>query len=41
MISTMIGGGIKSVSKDMGEHRQLFMFVMGILVLLLKTYPIL
>ena len=40
MISKMIGGGLKSVSKDMGENKQLFMFVMGILVLLLKTYMV-
>ena len=40
MISKMIGGGLKSVSKDMGENKQLFMFAMGILVLLLKTYMV-
>lgn len=36
----MIGGGLKSVSKDMGGNKQLFMFAMGMLILLLKTYMV-
>ena len=36
----MIGGGLKSVSKDMGDNKQLFMFVMGSLVLFLKTFMV-
>lgn len=36
----MIGGGLKSVSKDMGDNKQLFMFVMGALVLFLKTFMV-
>ena len=40
MLNKMVGGGLKSMSKNMGENKQLFMFAMGVLILLLKTFMV-
>tara|TARA_B100000214_G_C23821308_1_gene559786 strand:+ start:581 stop:826 length:246 start_codon:yes stop_codon:yes gene_type:complete len=37
MLKTMIGGGVKNVCKSFGKDQQLYLFAMGILILLIKT----